>query len=29
MRLPHRIRVAARNLTEHWTIERIEIVPLP
>ena len=29
MRLPHRIRLARGNQTEHWTIEQIEIVPLP
>lgn len=29
MRLPHRIRLARGNETEHWTIDQIEIVPLP
>ena len=29
MRLPHRLQLQAGSLREDWTIERIEIVPLP
>jgi hypothetical protein len=29
MRLPHRMRIEAGSAREDWTIERIEIVPLP
>jgi hypothetical protein len=29
MRLPHRLQLQAGSDREDWTIERIEIVPLP